>query len=789
MKHLPRLRAALCGTVLLFAAAGLLAAEAPKVGSIAVQNRGPLPVKMDQVLAYVSEDHVDNPLDPVLISHDVRALLKTKLYSYVGTSAEPQADGTVKLIFIVESRYRLAAPAEVHGQKKFSQRRIRKFSGLKAGDPIDEAILGAASAKIRAEYVTRRYPDATVTASLAPVPDSPGSAMVRFDIDEGNRVKIPMVQFDGNTVLSDRALRRHTNQAPWWDPYTCFFKDKHVDRYDLEIVRSDARAQYADLGYLDATVSAPIVAETNGVRRIRYEVTEGIRYSIGSIAITGARLFPETTLRSVLRLRSGDVAAQNALDGASTALRDFYGVRGYVDTTVRLAVTPDTAREGIVNLRFQVKEGALLHVRSINIHGNTVTEDKVIRREITLDPGDIYNDVAADRGERRLNNLGYFSSVRHYDLETDDPAFRDIVYEVDEKSTGQLLVGAGFSSVDHLIGFAEISQNNFDLFNWGHFTGGGQKARLGLQASGDSTDVELSFTEPWFLDHFVSRLALNVDAYLRTHSYNEYDERRLGGSIGVSRHIPWVGRVGLSFNAERVELKDVLQGDYTYLDDPSRLYRYTDENDDYFLGSLKLSWLYDTRDRPMVPTRGTRATLAAVYYGESLGSDADMIAVNGVWRCYIPVIYTHVLSLMVKGDSIDTLDDADTVPIGNRYFLGGGRNVRGFRNRAIGPKVIPAEDSEDGARYRSIGGQTRLQASVEYSIPLSKWLRFGAFYDIGNVWEDAFDADFSEYASSYGAGLRLDFPGFPIRFDYAVPVEKDDDISRTQRWVFWVGYE
>ncbi len=774
---------------LVLAAPPALAAELPVVRGLAVQNRGPLPIQQNQILAYVSDDYVGRPLDHARISRDVRELLATRLYSYVGTVADPLPDGGVRLIFVVEARYRLDAPLDVHGQSKLSRGRIRKAAGLKAGDPIDEAILQAAAVKVRAEYVARRYQDARVTATLLPVEGSPGAAFARLDIVEGERVQIPLIQFDGNSALSDRALRRHTNQAPWWDPYTHFFKDKHLDPYDLQIVRADARAQYADLGYLDAAVSDPIVAETNGVRRIRYTVTEGLKYHVGDVTIEGVRLFPEATVRAAAGIRGGDVAAQCDIDAASKAIRDFYGARGYVDTTVRTTVSPDTDKPGVVNLRYAVHEGALLHVRSVQIRGNTTTKDKVLRREITLDPGGVYNDVAADRGERRLSNLGYFESVRHYDLETDDPAFRDVVYEVEEKSTGQLVVGAGFSSVDHLIGFMEISQNNFDLFNWGRFTGGGQKARFGLQASGDYTDASISFTEPWFLDTLVSRLALDLDAFVRTHEYNEYDERRYGGSVGVSRHVPWVGRLGLSLDVEKVELRDVIEGEYTYLDDPAKTFRYTDENDDYLLSALRLSWLYDTRDRPMVPTSGTRATLSTSYYGEGLGGDVDMVSVNGQLRYYIPVIYSHVLSFMVKADTIDTLDGDDTVPIGSRYFLGGGRNVRGFRNRAIGPKVVPAADSQDMARYRPIGGQTRIQASVEYSIPLTKWFRLGAFYDIGNVWEDAFDADFSEYASSFGGGFRIDFPGFPLRFDYAVPIEKDDDCTRTQRWVFWVGYE
>ncbi len=773
---------------LFLSSAALHGAGPPVVTGVAVRNRGAVPVQREQVLAFISEDYEGQPLDHAKLSHDVRALLDTKFFSYAGTALEPDGEG-MRLVFIVEGRYRLAAPIDVVGNDGIGRSKIRTVAGLKAGDAIDETLLAAAAARVRAEYASRRYYGTEVKGEILPVPDSPGSANARLVVTEAPRVKVPLIRFDGNEALSDRLLRRHTNQAPWWDPYTHWFKDKHLEPYDLELVRADARSQYADLGYLDAAISEPIIDETNGVRNIRYTVVEGPRYSVGDIAIEGATLFPVESLRRALGIRSGDIASQEHMDAAAKNLRDYYGARGYVDTTVRLSVSPDAAKDAVVNLRFRVKEGGLLHVRSIRIQGNTLTRDDVIRREITLDPGDIYDEPSAERSERRLQNLGYFSSVRHYDLETDDPAFRDVVYEVDEKSTGQLMVGAGYSSVDHLIGFLEISESNFDIGNWGSFRGGGQKARFGLQASGDYTDAEISFTEPWFLDHYVSRLALDADAFLRTHQYNEYDERRYGGSVGVSRHVPWVGRLGLSLQAEKVELDDILKGDYHYLDEPDHLYRFTDELDDYFLGSMRLHWLFDTRDRAFVPTSGVRASSSATYYGEALGSDVDMYALEFQYRHYIPVIYTHVLSFQLRANVIDTFDDDDTVPISSRYFLGGGRNVRGFRNRAIGPKVVPAEGNLDGARYRSVGGQSRVQASVEYSIPLSKFFRLGVFYDIGNVWEDPYDFDFSEYASSVGGGIRLDIPGFPIRFDYAYPLEKDDDCTRTQRFVFWVGFD
>jgi len=456
-----------------------------------------------------------------------------------------------------------------------------------------------------------------------------------------------------------------------------------------------------------------------------------------------------------------------------------------VDTRVALGLSPDERSPDVVNLSYRVTEGPLAYVRNIWIRGNTRTKDKVIRREITLNPGEIYDGVQANRSERRLSNLGYFETVRHYDIATPDGTRRDIVYEVEEKPTGQFMIGAGFSSVDRIMGFMELSQSNFDLFNWGRFTGAGQKARIGLNVSKYNSDVEVSFVEPWFLDH---RLQLNLDAFLRNRRYSEFDEQRTGGSLGLSRHVPWIGRMGLTYTLQQVDLSDVLEGDFYYIDDPDRIYRYTDEEDSYLQGSLRLNWTYDTRNHPITPSRGTRATAAATLYGEAVGGDVDMYELSARVRHYIPTFYGHVISFYVRADAIDTWGD-DTVPIGNRYFLGGGRNIRGFRYRAVSPKVRSVDADPDAKDYRPVGGQTLVHGSLEYTIPITKFFRIAAFYDIGNVWDDPYEMDWGEYASSVGGGFRLDFPGFPIRLDYAYPVNTDDDYSRKQRWVFWVGFD
>lgn len=724
------------------------------------------------------------PVDVKTVSDDVRSLLDSKRYSYVGTRVDETADGVI-LVFIVEPRLRLTGKTTFSGLHAFTYDKAMGYIDLKAGDFVDEEILGAAAERLRRKYTEKRYYNAKIRGTLTEIPGSQGSVTMSFEIDEGDRRNVNFIEVKGNKAISTGKLRRQSGQYPWWNPVG-WFATERVSDFDLEVVRSDMQRQYLDIGYLDVQVSEPEKKIVHGELNITFTVDEGELFSVGAIEFEGVTLFPESEILRSMTLRPGMTAGMVAIRASETALREYFTSRGYVDTRVQTTTYPEPGKPGVINVVYSVKESERAKVGEIMIRGNKFTKDKVIRREISLSPGDVYDGVQQERSKKRLQNLGYFSDVRSYDVEADrEENVRDLIFEVAEKNTGSLMFGAGFSSIDHLVGMFEISQSNFDISNFRNFRGAGQKARLSVQGSKNSTDFDASFIEPWFLDR---RLSLNVDAFLRNRSYREYDEQRYGGSVGLAKHVPWIGRVGLSYTLQNVSMEDVMDDVFFLADDPSTEFRYTDEDDDYLLGGLRLSWTYDTRDNPMVPHTGTKVTVAGTLYNGAFLSDHDFYELDAQIRHYIPLWYNHVLSLSLRGGVVDTYGSEDYVPIGNRYFLGGGRRARGFKYRDIGPKAIP-EENPDSGYFRPVGGQTILEGSVEYSIPIVKFVRVAAFYDFGNVWADPYDFDVGEYASSIGGGFRLDMPGFPIRLDYAEALESDDDLSRERSIVFWIGFD
>lgn len=418
------------------------------------------------------------------------------------------------------------------------------------------------------------------------------------------------------------------------------------------------------------------------------------------------------------------------------------------------------------------------------IRGNSITKDKVIRREFLVYPGDQYDGVRVRTTENRLRNLGFFSSVRCEHEMVGSTNKADLVFNVEEQRTGQFMTGVGFSSIDKLIGFAEVSQGNFDI-RGKPFVGAGQKIKLRGEFGSTREAYTLSFVEPWFLD---KKLSLSVDLYSVKQDDRDYEVLRQGGAVGLGVPLWGPNRVDFKYRLEQVETRDAADtnayivvdsdGDTNvmYFSDPRRL-----------ASSLSTTWTRDTRDNFFVPTRGSKLYLQGTLMGGPLGFDTDIYDMEAGGQLYLPLWWKHVLSFRGRAEVVDFYGDQDEVPLSERLFAGGSRTVRGFRYRWVGPKAV----REDGTpEVRPAGGQSLAVASAEYTIPVPgiPKFRFATFYDVGNVWYNPYEFNLDQYAAGAGIGLRLDIPGFPMRFDYAWPVKKDDPRSNTENWSFSIGY-
>src|SRR5438045_3230899 len=283
-------------------------------------------------------------------------------------------------------------------------------------------------------------------------------------------------------------------------------------------------------------------------------VTEGPQYHVGKITVSGYKVTTEEKIRAILKMKENSIYSPKALHDDAKAIADAYGTGGYVDLSIVPQGTP--AGPARIDVHYQIEEGNRFFVQRINIVGNVRTKDKVIRREVLITPGDVFNTVRVETSKKRLENLGYFAKVETYPEDTGVAGRKDLTILVQEKRTGSLSLGGGFSTVEQLVGTAELTQGNFDLFNWPSFTGGGQKFRFRFSYGSVSKNFLLNIVEPYFLDR---RLSLSGSLFYSEADYLsvDYNQRNYGFSFEFRKPLTSLMYASLGYQLQNVDIYNV----------------------------------------------------------------------------------------------------------------------------------------------------------------------------------------------------------------------------------------
>jgi outer membrane protein insertion porin family len=541
----------------------------------------------------------------------------------------------------------------------------------------------------------------------------------------------------------------------------------------LEDDRRAIRDLYSSRGYIDADAAPPVITRRGEEVDVTFPITEGQQYRVGKVTYTGAQVFPLDELTRNLKLKTGEIYSPQGLAADRKTIGDLYGARGYID--LQVLTTPTPGGPGIVDVEFRLEEGIQYYVDKVNISGNVITKDKVIRREIALAPGDQFNTVRMEASRARLENLRYFApntvQLRPAEPLISVPGRRDLNVEVTETRTGSFNFGAGFSSIDNLLGFVELTQGNFDVTDWPRFRGGGQKFRMRAQYGTRRKDFVISLTEPYFLDR---RFSLGGELYYRDASYTStvYDERRYGGAIFMRKPLTEFTAMRFEYRLENVGLHD-------FDDDVSDEIK--SEEGDRLKSQITLGLNYDSRDKVYLPRRGFRFDVQGYLAGGFLGGETDIFGFDLEASKYFLLPGDTILTLEAQFGAVDTWSGGDKVPIYDRLYLGGPNNMRGFRYRDVGPK------DEDG---EPVGGQTLARFTIEYTFPIVESVRGAIFYDVGFVNRGAWDFNTGNYNSDVGIGILLELPAVgPIRIDYGIPLQADEHNDSSGKFQFNVGYK
>ena len=767
------------------------AQEAPEeviVREIEVRFSGPETVNRSVVMANI-QTTVGKPRTREMIEQDVRNLINTGYFYDVRVLEEPVVDG-VRIVFQVQGK---ATIKEIlmEGNKRFKEERLKREYSQKVGDSLDERKAHDDAHKMQDLYQKSGYPDSKVIYEVSIDKDT-GKAILKFTVHEGERVFIKQIKFTGNKAFPDnRLLKIMKTRRHWWGSWlagTGVLKEEDF-KEDLDKLRD----YYDSNGYIDMEIRGTHTERVGPKWMvITIDLYEGSQYKVGSVTIEGNKLFPTPDLEKHLKMTSGKTFTPTAMAADQKALEDYYGGRGYLDTSARPIRAPNV-ETGRIDMTYSIHEGELTYIEKVEIRGNTKTKDKVIRRELAVNPGEIYDTVRVDRSVERLKNLGYFSKVEATPEPTDVPNRKDLVLNLEEQRTGSVTFGAGFSSIDSLLGFVEITQGNFDLFNWPSFTGGGEKLRLRLQVGFKRQDEVLSFVEPWFLDQ---KLSLGFDAFHHNSNFlsAEYSEQRTGVALWLEKALNDFIRGRIEYGIQDIDLNV----------DTTASRELSTQNGSHTRSSVTGTLVYDTRDSVFLTTRGNRTEVSAELAGGPMGGNVDDYKLNAKTSFYFPFFDKQVLQLVgavgvvdsfgstrgsgsnvietvVQGGVTNTVRRSiDPVPIFDRYFLGGANTLRGFAFRQVSPK--------DGFG-EPIGGNGFVNATAEYTYPIVERVRGAFFFDIGNVYQNAYDFSLNNMKSDAGIGVRLNLPIGPLRLDYGYPIMTDQSSGRTGKIQFSVGYQ
>ncbi len=759
-----------------FSFTSLTAQEYPKVNEVRVEFDGFKSVSEEFVFSNVQLRRGMN-YNTALVDQSIRTLYGTGHFEFVEVKVENSDDGSVDVIFEVIPKYTIER-ITYSGNQKYKEGRLSSKAELEAGVPLDEYQVSEAADKVEAYYVKKGYPDVTVDYRIQRN-EATGYAVVLFDIDEGSNVKIKGLLFEGNSVIEDKELAEvlETQQTDWLSWLTGSGRFDEVKfKEDLELLR----IYYRNQGYLDVVIDADDVVldfKADEQLYITIPVTEGELYTVGKLSIDNATIFTTSELLGAVETASNDPFSPEKVDAAASAVREYYTSRGYLDAGVRAERVPNMNTRAI-DVIFRVRESEKFYVESIKVEGNTITKTRVIIRELALRPGDVFDLKRMATSENRLRNTRYFGDVRMNPEATNVPGRRDLSVTVSEGRTGNFTFGAGFGSVESAVVYFELTQGNFDLFNYrSGFRGDGQKFRFRASLGSTSNEVLIAFEEPWL---FEQRLAFGVELFRTESDYNssDYNELRTGFELYLRRRLFELVEARMSYRFEMVEIFDVDFGtsNPSQLDrsDGSRpndgiadVYQAADGETD-IVSKIGLSLLRDTRNSLMFTRSGNRTTLSSELAG--IGGDVNYLKLEARTAQFIPTFdkYDQTLSIIGRIGTASPYGDSEDVPFYDRFYLGGPDSLRGFEHRDVGPR-----DSDDDEE--AVGGNSYGMLSFEYGFRLAEPLGLVAFYDWGFVNESDYDFSPSGYASNWGIGARIILMGSPLKLDLGFPLTVPDN--------------
>ena len=722
------------------------------------QERGPRPLIKEirvegneiteaSLVRFQSGLDVNQRLQPDHPATAIRNLFSVGLFEDIKVYVE-EAEGGVAVIFQVREYPRLGE-VSFKGNSSIKDKKLRKTAGFIRGEVLRPQARVRAEQDIREAYHEKGHNLAQVSTEVGR-PDEEGRVPLVFQVKEGPKVNLKKITFEGNTAFKDRKLRKQmkeTKQDGWW-----FGGGKYdADLYDED--KEKVLAFYRENGYRQAEVVSDSLYFDSAGRDLFIHITihEGPLFRIGSVSWDGNENLPNFVFDEMIVSEEGDVYSIERIDKSLEQVRNAYMDIGYIGAYI--SRKENSAGDNIVDLHYSVIENKPWKVREVVITGNTKTKDRVIRRELWIQPGETFQRSKIERSVRNLMQLNFFNNVEP-DIETNEATSEiNLVVAVDEKQTGTASIGAGFSEQDGLVGTLGLQIPNF--------MGNGQLLNFQWEFGSRRETFVLGFTEPWM---FNTPTSLSGQLFRTTQRFfADFDQRSQGGSVRVGRRLQWPDFSTVSMGYSLSGVSFINFRDSTRIGDSALR--------DNVTSAISLSFSRDSRDLPLFATTGTVFSYRPEVAGGVFGGNVNFHKHDFSTNFFFPLFWKTAISLkttlgMVVGYG------SESIPFSELYTPGGvslfdRTLLRGYEDQSVGPL---------NASGVPIGGTSQLLFNAEISIPLAQNQFYALlFADAGNAWDDHSRISMLDMKRSVGFGIRIVAPLLGVMgFDFGWGFDRRD---------------
>lgn len=702
----------------------------------------------------------------------IKALYATGFFKDVKLEVE----GDV-LVVIVEERPAIAG-VDFSGTKEFEKDQLVKAMkdiGLGESRIFDKALVERAEQELKRQYLSRGLYGVQITTTVTPVERN--RVNISFAVDEGEVSRIKQINIVGNKAFPESELRGLLNlRTPGW--FTWYTK---ADQYSKQKLTGDIealRSFYLNRGYLEMQVESTQVSITPDKRDIyiTINISEGEKFTVADVKVEGETFGRDEELKALLELKSGDVYSGEKLAESVKKISERLGNFGYAFANVN--ANPEINREKKeVSFTVLIDPGKRVYVRRISIAGNTKTRDEVIRREFRQFENSWYDGEKIRLSRDRVDRLGYFKEVGIETPEvigTSDQV--DVNMTVAEKPTGNIMLGAGFSSSEKIMLTGSIQQANA--------FGSGNTLGLDLNTSRRNKTIAISQTTPYFTDDGVSR---SYELFLRTTrppevNTGDYQVKTTGANIKFGVPFSEVDTVFFGMGVERTDVQ-TYTGVPGFNDSPELYKRYARDFGDGISASttsfpLTAAWQRDSRDSALVPSNGR---YQRVNFEVAPAGSLKYYRAVYQHQWFRPISRSITLALNGEIDYGNGLG-GKPYPIFKNFYAGGIGSVRGYEGSSLGPRATNGDP---------LGGTSRIIANAELQFPFpgsgnDRTLRWFTFFDAGNVFAEDAKFQVSELRYSVGAGISWVSPIGPLKLSYGAPLNAKAG-DRKQNFQFQLG--